>query len=215
MPFAGKPILGIVGGIASGKSFVSKSLALLGCKVIDSDALAHEIYRQPEIIRTLTQWYGPGVIDASGQIDRRAVGSIVFRDPAQRKRLEALLHPLIDQRRVQVMAEAAGDPALRAFVWDSPLLIEAGLHRDCDALLFVDTPIEIRQARVAASRGWSAQELDRRERAQLSLDEKRRLAKLVVDGTLDAAAMRDALEPFLIRLALNVSTIRLNDKNGR
>ena len=201
MPFAGKPILGIVGGIASGKSFVSRTLATLGCFVIDSDALAHAIYRKPETIRTLSEWYGPDVLDAFGQVDRRAVGAIVFRDPSQRKRLEDLLHPLINAERIALMQHAASDPAVRAFVWDSPLLIEAGLHRECDALLFVDTPREIRQQRVSRSRGWSAAELDRRENVQLSLVHKRELATHLIDGTLGESELRLELEAVVDRLS--------------
>ena len=200
MAFAGKPILGIVGGIASGKSFVSKTLASLGCCVIDSDAVAHSIYRQPQVVGTLRDWYGSGVIDVNGQIDRRAIGTIVFRDPEQRKRLEDLVHPLIHADRDATMKHHASDPTIRAYVWDSPLLIEAKLHLDCDAILFVDTPHKIRLERVRQSRGWDAAELDRRERNQLPLDAKRALATDIVDGTSEESALRDRLDAIIIRL---------------
>jgi dephospho-CoA kinase len=200
MPFAGKPILGIVGGIASGKSHVSNTLASLGCCVIDSDAVAHAIYRQPEVIQTLREWYGMGVIDAEGGVDRRKIGAIVFRDPSQRKRLEALLHPLIHLDRNTTMQRYATDPSVRAFVWDSPLLIEAGLHLECDAILFIDTPHELRLERVRQSRGWDAAELDRRESSQIGLDAKRELATDTIDGTLAPDALREKLDAVLTRV---------------
>lgn len=206
MPFAGKPIIGIVGGIASGKSYVSRTLAALGCCVIDSDAVAHAIYRQPHVVQTLREWYGPSVLDAAGNVDRRAVGAIVFRDPAQRKRLESLVHPLIHADRDATMQKYASDPRVRGFVWDSPLLIEAGLHKDCDCILFVDTPPEVRLARVRTTRGWDAGEFERRERNQLPLEQKRSFATDVVDGTLDTNSMRDRLESILKRLESRIRT---------
>ena len=197
MPFAGKPIIGIVGGIASGKSHVSRALAKLGCCVIDSDAVAHRIYRLPQVIQTLTERYGPTVLDAQGQIDRRAIGAIVFRDTEERKRLERLLHPLIHADRSGVMRQFATDPSVRAFVWDSPLLIEAGLHQECDVVIFVDTPEDVRLSRVQQSRGWDAAELHRRERSQIGLDEKKAVATDVVDGTLSEIEMRRRLQEIL------------------
>lgn len=208
MPFGGKPILGIVGGIASGKSFVSQTLESLGCCVIDSDAIAHDTYRRPNVIQTLRNWYGQSVIDANGAVNRRAIGSRVFSDPIERKRIEALLHPLINDERDARMQQAAKDTKIRAFVWDSPLLIEAGLHTQCDGVLFVDTPAEVRLRRVRDSRGWDAVELERRERSQMSLEEKRRHATDIVAGDLNQITLRSQLESILTRLSATVSSTK-------
>ncbi len=205
MPFGGKPILGIVGGIASGKSFVSKTLASIGCCVIDSDSIAHEIYRRADVIQILRDWYGPSVIDANGAVNRRAIGLRVFSDSGERKRVEALLHPLINDERDTRMLRAAKDPTVRAFVWDSPLLIEAGLHTQCDAVIFVDTPADVRLQRVRDSRGWDVAELERRERSQMSLDEKRRHATDIVSGSQDESTLRSRLELILARLTRTTS----------
>lgn len=205
MRFGEKPILGIVGGIASGKSFVAGVLRSLGCFVIDSDAIAHDIYRREDVIAAVRNWYGDEAIGADGSVDRRAVGSRVFRDANERKRLEALIHPLIDEHRQLLMRQRAADASVRAFVWDSPLLIEAGLHTQCDALLFVETPREVRLRRVRESRGWDEAELDRRERSQLPLDVKRKLATDVVRGDTGEAELRRELDALLERVAAQAS----------
>src|SRR6185295_19074935 len=90
-------IVGIAGGIGSGKSQVAKLLGELGAVVIDADAMAHAELDDPEVRQTLTNWWGPGVVGTDGKIDRKRIGAIVFNDPAQRTRLEALVHPRIAQ----------------------------------------------------------------------------------------------------------------------
>ena len=188
--FHGKPILGILGGIGSGKSFVAGCFGELGACVIDADRLVHLAYTRDDVKQTLRQWWGDAVLNADGTVNRRAIAAKVFRDDAERKRLEALVHPLVFAERNRLMAERAADPAVTAFVWDTPLLVETGGHTQCDALVFVDVPLADRQARVAA-RGWDAAELARRENLQTPLDKKRRLADYVISNAADAAAARE------------------------
>lgn len=197
MPYRGKPILGIVGGIGSGKSFVARLLGELGCAIIDSDAVAHAVYAEPEIIATLVGWYGQAVLNARGEIDRKVLAHHIFRDAEHRARLEQLIHPRINAEREQEMARVVDDPAVLAFVWDSPLLIEAGLHTQCDALLFVEVPHEERLRRVRETRGWDAAELDRREASQITLPEKQRLATVSVRGDLPAEQLKGQLRVIL------------------
>lgn len=172
-----KPIIGIAGGIGSGKSTVARILGELGCVVVDSDALARAALREPAIRDELVRWWGGSILD-EGEVNRSAVAKIVFSDPVQRKRLEGLTHPWIEQRRREIFAAAPADaPAL---VIDAPLLFEAGLDSECDAVIFVDVDRTTRLARLAASRGWDDAELARREDSQLPLDEKRSEADYVV-----------------------------------
>jgi dephospho-CoA kinase len=104
----------------------------------------------------------------------------VFADVSQRKRLEQLLHPQVNRRREVAMATAiAQNLQPKAFVWDTPLLFETGLYKQCDALVFVDTPLELRQKRVL-ERGWSPEELAKRENLQWPLDKKRALCNDVI-----------------------------------
>ena len=186
--YAGKPVIGIVGGIGSGKSHVARLLGELGCLVIDSDAQAREAYRDPTVLETIRGWWGDGVFRPDGSLDRSAVASKVFADPAERERLEGLVHPLVHAARERQMRIAADDPQVVAYVWDTPLLIEAGLADECDAIVFVDAPFDRRLARVRARGGWDEAELRRREKSQTPLDTKRRLSDYLIDNAADAGA---------------------------
>lgn len=177
---AGKPTIGLAGGIGSGKSTVASILEDLGAKVISSDRLNHEELNSPEVLRQLVDWWGNRVVAPDGRADRAAIREIVTRDPAQRRRLEALMHPRIAVRRQELMARYLADPAVRAIVWDSPLLFEAGLADQCDRVIFVEAPREIRLARVLRDRGWTGEDLERFEKSQQPLDFKRERADYLV-----------------------------------
>ncbi len=198
----GLVVIGLAGGIGSGKSEVGRILAGLGCVVIDSDREAREALDRPEIRATLVQWWGDKVLSPDGRINRHAVAEIVFGDASQRERLERLVHPIVRTARAEIRrrAEAAG---ARAVVVDAPLLFEAGVDQECDTVLFVDAPRDVRLERVRRTRNWDEAELDRREAAQLPLEEKRRRSASVVvnDGSLEALTPRvkEALKQILDR----------------
>lgn len=185
-----KPVIGIVGGIGSGKSLVAEAFRELGAAVIDSDRLAHAELNSSEVQAELRKWWGDGVFNDSGLVDRRAVGRIVFRDPAELKRLERLLYPRIELVRKRTMASLEDDPAVRAFVLDAPKLYEAGLDRSCDAVVFVDADRGVRLIRLRESRGWSSAELQRRENLQDPLDSKRARADYVVSNNSSPGELR-------------------------
>ncbi len=174
-----KPIIGLVGGIGAGKTSVARVLQSLGAAVIDSDRLAHDELADPEMIATLRSWWGEKVCSA-GKVDRKALASIVFNDPHELDRLEKLLYPRIHRRRERLVEEYNAEPAVRAIVLDAPKLYEAGLGDYCDAVIFVAADWPVRVRRVAASRGWTEEELKRRENLQNSLDAKRANADHVV-----------------------------------
>ncbi|WP_428938540.1 dephospho-CoA kinase [Fontivita pretiosa] len=184
--FAGKPIIGLAGGIGSGKSYVARLFGELGCRVIDSDEQVRRAYQDPQVKQTLRQWWGEAVFDANGEIDRSAVARLIFADPKERQRLEQLLHPMVAQMRQREMESAANDAQVVAFVWDTPLLFETGLNSQCDAVVFVDAPWSDRLARVQRQRGWSGEELARREKLQMPLDKKASLSDHVVRNTAGA-----------------------------
>lgn len=179
------PVIGLLGAPGSGKSQVARALAKLGAAVIDADALAREALDRPDVRGTITQWWGPGVLRPDGSIDRAAVGQRVFDNPAELARLESLIHPLVNARRAELRGLYRQDPAVTAIVEDCPLLLERELDGDCDVLVYVDAPEHVRLERVARTRGWTAQELQRREKNQLPLDIKRRRADYVVDNGSD------------------------------
>ena len=177
-----KPVIGILGGIGSGKSTVARMFASLGCAVIDADELGRIVLRQPAVLQKFREWWGPGVFLPDGQVDRAAVANRVFKDKEQLARLEALVHPRVDQCRTGFHETYQKDPVVKAIIEDSPLLLEKGLDVRCDVLVFVDTKLETRLARVKAKRGWSSDELAKREKLQIGLDIKAQRAQYVVDN---------------------------------
>lgn len=190
-------ILGLAGGIGSGKSAVAAVLGELGFVVSDSDAGARAVLERPEVVAELVRAFGQSVLDASGKPDRKAIADAVFGDEARRRTLEQIVHPRLHEERATLI-EAARARGAAGVVIDAPLLFEAGVDAECDAVIFVDTPRAVRLARVVEGRGWTEAELARREAAQMPLDEKRRRSHQVVanDGDMDAlrARVRAAVE---------------------
>jgi dephospho-CoA kinase len=195
-----KPVIGLLGGIGSGKSAIAALFAAQGCAVIDSDQLAHTILQSDEVKRELRAWLGDSVFDPSGNVDRRTLGKVVFADPDSLARLNQLIHPREQRQRDALMARFLADPQWKAIIWDTPLLLEVGLNRECDALIFVKTPFELRVDRVKNTRGWSPQELDRREKMQIPLDKKAKVADYCVDNSGDQAASQSQVQQVLSHL---------------
>ncbi len=195
-----KPVIGIIGGIGSGKSMVSRLLAGEGCGGIDSDAASHEIIETAGVKKALVEWLGREVLRADGTVDRKAVARHVFGDAGGVARLNGMIHPEVARRREEWMAVYMADPAVRAVVWDTPLLVEAGLAQACDAVIFVGVSEEIRQKRVQEKRGWGAQELAKREKLQIPLDKKAAIADYCVDNSGDEAATLSQVQRVLSQL---------------
>jgi dephospho-CoA kinase len=179
-------VIGILGGVASGKSFVAEQLKKLGAVVLDADACGHEVLREPEVIEALRDRWGDDVISADGQIDRAAVASIVFVDTKEGRRelefLEKLTHPKIGERLRQRLDELAVAGQTPAVVLDAPVMLKAGWDGHCDRIVFIDAPREVRLAR-ARQRGWNEEVFSAREAAQESLDAKRECADVVIDNS--------------------------------
>jgi dephospho-CoA kinase len=198
--FAGKPVIGIAGGIGSGKSFVAKLFGEAGCAVIDSDAQVRAAYQAPAVKLALREWWGGAVFRPNGEINRAEIARRVFADEAERRRLEALIHPLVATARDKQMEAAANDPQVVAYVWDTPLLFETGLNEKCDAVVFVDAPLEQRLRRVAETRGWDEDELRRRQKLQWPLDRKGQISDHVLTNTADADYARGQVREVLSRI---------------
>ncbi len=169
-------------------------LGELGAGVVESDVLAHAELNHPEVRDLLRQWWGEGILGSDGTVDRKKVAAIVFNDPAQRHRLEAVLHPRVAIRRADLMAEFERQPKCRMIVLDSPLLYETDLDLICDAVIFVDARPELRRERSEKGRGMSEEELRRREKSQQPLDTKRIRADYICDNNSSLAALRTHVE---------------------
>jgi dephospho-CoA kinase len=184
-----KPVVGLLGGIGSGKSRVAAAFARHGARVIDADRLGHDALHDADVRRRIVERWGAGLLDEKGEIVRRRLGQIVFADDAERRALEAIVHPWIGRRVLEEVAAAQADADARFVLLDAAIMLEAGWNGACDKLVFVDTPRPQRLERVAQQRGWSAAEVEARERAQLPLTEKAARADHVLDNSGTTEAM--------------------------
>ncbi len=182
-----RPVIGICGGIGSGKSAVAAALRALGCEVCVSDDVARAVLEQPDVRAAIVARGGMALLRPDGSIDRAALGRAIFADEAVRRDVERIMHPRIEAARRLQFAQAP--VSTRAFVIDAPLLLEVGLDRECDAVIFVDAPHALRVRRVTSTRGWDAGELDRRERAQLSHELKRARSTDVIVNDCEPAEL--------------------------
>ncbi len=178
-------LIGIVGGIASGKSFVSRAFQDLGAKWINADALVHVVYRESAIIQTLCQRWGPGVLDEQGQVDRTQLAARVFAPTMEAQMelewLESLVHPLVKDQILRQLDEWRNDPTVEVVVLDAPVLLKAGWDKLCDELVFVDASESQRWERVQA-RGWTWEQWQQRESQQTPLLEKLARSTRTIDN---------------------------------
>jgi dephospho-CoA kinase len=176
-----KPIIGILGGICSGKSTVAGEFAKLGCKVIDADKIAHELLERKDIKYKIRGYYGEAAFDDSGKIDSRKLANIVFADTERLSLLHKIIHPLILRRAYELIDKYNGQSQVKAIVLDMPLLAEVGWDKKCDKLIFVDCKRELRIDRAKKKGIFDENQLKNREKFQISLDIK----VSITDNTID------------------------------
>jgi dephospho-CoA kinase len=186
--------IGLIGGVASGKSAVARLLAERGAVILDADRVGHEVLREPAVIQQLIARWGPGILNDQGEVNRSAVAKIVFQPghEAERLFLNSVSHPRIGARLADQLADLRKSNCPAAIL-DAALLLEANWDHLCDEIIFVDGPRELRLAR-ARSRGWDEAELARREATQLPLEEKKMRATTVIDNSGDLAALERQVE---------------------
>ena len=177
------PIIGLIGGIGSGKSCVAAAFAKRGARVISGDQAGHEALKQPEIRDEVVNRWGKELIDEKGEVNRRALGRIVFAKQEELRALEAIVFPWIGQRLRDEIAAAARDVQVPLIVLDAAVMLEAGWNNVCERIVYVHAPRDARLRRLAETRGWTAKEVEARESAQMSLTEKATRADFVVDNS--------------------------------
>ena len=172
----------LTGNIASGKSSVARVWASLGATVVDADRLARAAVEPgtPALAAIVARW-GPRVLDGQGRLDRSTLRDIVFADPGERRRLEAIVHPAVGALREAEYrrAESRGD---RVIVADIPLLFEVGLEGEFDRVVLVDAPEEIRLARIVHDRSLTPAQAASMIAAQMPAARKRARADLIIDN---------------------------------
>lgn len=191
--------IGLVGGVASGKSRAAHMLADLGAGVLDADRAGHDVLDTNADARdAIRNHWGPAVLTADGRVNRQAVARRVFASGDQaaedRDFLERLLHPLI-RERLEALSEKFAAERRPAVVLDAPLLLEAGWGPMCDIIAMIEVPRELRVQR-GRQRGWTEADFDRREAAQWTIDEKRRHAHVVLPNAGSEDDLRQAVQTF-------------------
>jgi dephospho-CoA kinase len=178
-----KLVIGLVGGMGSGKTLVAAELARRGGRLISGDQLGHEALRQPLIRSRIKEYWGTVVLDAEDNVDRLKLGRRVFSDARERKVLEELVFPFIERRITEEIAAARRDNGTAFIVLDAAIMLEAGWNKHCDLTVYVDASRPIRAQRLAKQRGWTEQDLEKRENAQWPVAEKRARADFVIDNS--------------------------------
>ncbi|HZN62128.1 MAG TPA: dephospho-CoA kinase [Planctomycetota bacterium] len=190
-------VVGLLGGIGSGKSAVASLFEKRGARTVDADRVAHGVLEEPSVRRTLASWWGPGIL-RRGRVDRAGVARRVFGSAAEAARLEALVHPRIRRALKSEISRARRRGGV--LIVEAALLLETGSDAGCDVLVFVDAPAAVRRRRVAA-RGWTVGEWRRRERAQWPLGRKRIKADYVINNGGSKAATRKQVDSILQEIA--------------
>lgn len=191
------PLIGIVGGIASGKSEVSRRFQALGAACLQADQIVHELFQRPDIIESVRLLMGSMAVTESGEVDRKYIASRIFGShesaDQDRRELERLLHPLVREEIEKQVIDLRSRNQASLIVLDAPLLLEAGYQSMCQAIVFIDTPDHLRQ-QFAARRGWTREQLKEREAAQLPLVRKAAEADYVIDNHGDLEHLQEQVD---------------------
>ena len=189
-------VVGLTGGIASGKSFIGSLLRRRGVPVIDADHLAREVVRRgtegfDEVIRAF-----PEVL-LHGDIDRPALARIIYADPIRRRKLEEIIHPRVRAEFLRQKARLSDAPLV---IYEVPLLYEKGLESEMDAVIVVDVPEEIQKERLMRRSGLVAEEADQRISSQMSRVERLSRADFILSGLLTEEETEIALDDLLPKI---------------
>ena len=183
-----KSIIGILGGIGSGKSTVAAEFAKLGCKVIDADKIAHELLEKKAVREKIVSLFGQAILDSAGKIDHRKLAEVVFAGADKLSSLNKTIHPLVLERAEVLIKQYNRQNQVKAIVLDMPLLAEVGWAGRCNKLIFVDCKRQLRLNRVKKM-GFDENQFKIRENFQISLDNKAGLADNIVDNNSGLLAL--------------------------
>jgi dephospho-CoA kinase len=182
--------VGLTGGIATGKSTVGQMFVELGCHLIDSDTITHQLYEPGQSLHTaVVETFGQRVLGPDGTINRRVLGEIVFNDPEALANLNGLLHPAVIRRQQEWFDETEVSDPQGIGIVDATLLIETGNYKTFDKLIVVAIPLE-EQKRRLRHRGLSEEQIELRIRSQMPTEEKIKYADYIIDSSKELANTR-------------------------
>ena len=205
-------LVGLTGGIATGKSTVSELFRRLGCEVIDADLLAREVVAPGEpALAEIAEEFGRDVLQPDGALDRKKLGAIVFGDAARRKRLEQITHPAIATRFQRRLAELQARGFDGIVLWDAPVMIESGGYKQMEKLVVVATDEATQAARLCARDAIEALEADRKIKSQMPVAEKAKLADYVIDNAGDRAVTERQVREVHGALLLDLAARRASE----
>ncbi len=184
-----KPIIGILGGICSGKSTVAAEFARLGCGLVDADKIAHKLLDRQDIREQIVSLFGSDILNAEGKIDHVKLADIVFADRHKLALLNGILHPPVLACAEELIDQYNKQSLVRAIVLDMPLLVEVGWDKRCDRLIFVDCKHKLRLERVKKLGLFDKNQLKIRENFQISLDNKAAITDNIIDNNSDFSAL--------------------------
>jgi dephospho-CoA kinase len=184
-----KPIIGILGGVGSGKSTVAAEFAKLGCAVIDADKIAHKLLNKKDLRKKVVASFGKVILDSAGKIDHKKLADIAFADAGKLLELNEIIHPLVLKEVRKLIKQAKGQKRVKAIVLDMPLLAEVGWAKRCDKLIFVECKQRIRAKRAKKMGIFDRNMLKIRENFQISLDKKKSIADNIIDNNSGFSAL--------------------------
>jgi dephospho-CoA kinase len=195
-----KTIIGILGGIGSGKSTVAEYFGKLGCAVINADIIARQYLGSPQVLPKLRELLGQDIILPDGKAVRKAIAEKVFNNPEKLKTLNDLIHPLVMIDIENSIKTYQKNPQFKAIILDVPLLLEVDWGKNCDYLIFIDSLKEKRLARAKKKGIITAEQLDLREGFQFSTEEKAKKADYVIDNNSDLPSLYKQIEAIFSEL---------------
>lgn len=194
-------VIGVTGGVGTGKSTVARMFKQLGAVVLDADAMAHEAVEPGRPAwREIVRAFGRGILKPDRTINRKRLAAVVFADRRKRKQLEAIIHPRVLRRMAQEVRRLRRGGRCKAVVLEVPLMVETSAQRLVDTLVVVTAPPAAQYRRLRKAYGWSRQEVDARSAAQWKLSAKVALADHVIDNSDGAEATRTHVEQLWNRL---------------
>jgi dephospho-CoA kinase len=183
--------VGLTGGIATGKSTVGQMFVELGCHLIDSDRITHQLFEPGKAVHNaVVKEFGARILAPDGTIDRRVLGDIVFKDPEARKKLNSLVHPAIIERQKEWLNEVEEKDPTGIAIVSAALMIEVGTYKNYDKVIVVMCRPEVQKQRLTQRSGLKEDEVDARIQSQMPMSEKVKYADFVIDNSGDPSNTR-------------------------